>query len=268
MFEAACAREVMKPLSRSRPLWELVLVPQAESGHCGILFRVHHALADGFAAEALIGALADAGSTGASGAGAPGLERSGMARRPRRRRPKPRRRGARLRRLGLIAAETVAVFRHSVRSRVLLGQLSATRDVAFFDVNLREVHDGADRYGGTVNDAFLAAFGQGIRALLVVAGEQLPTTVPISCPVRLSRRAGEGNATGVMLVPVPVAEPHPRVAVVEFADVTRSEKARARAAGTFGLMAGPRAARLLMGSASGSVQSPRSLPISPGRLAP
>ena len=129
---------------------------------------------------------------------------------------------------------------------MLLGPLSATRDIAFFDVDLREVHDGADRYGGTVNDAFLAAFGQGIRALLVVAGEQLPTTVPISCPVRLSRRAGEGNATGVMLVPVPVAEPHPRVAVVRVADVTRSEKARARAAGTFGLMAGPRAARLFM----------------------
>src|SRR5699024_5236928 len=133
-----------------------------------------------------------------------------------------------------------------VRSRVLLGPLGATRDVAFVDVDLHRLHDGAKRLRGTVNDAFLAAFGQGIRAMLAAVGEAAPATVPISNPVRLRRQGGEGNATGVMLVPVPTDTSDPLPVVARVAAVTRSEKVRARTAGTFELMRGPRVAALLM----------------------
>jgi hypothetical protein len=230
---------VMAPLSHDRPLWEVLLIPHADGPLCGILFRIHHALADGLAAEELIGALADAGPAS--------LPLEGP---PKDRAPLPAEVRGRVRRaldrLGRAAVETAAVFRRSVRSRVLLGPLGETRDIAFIDIGLSELHNSAERLGGTVNDAFLAAFGQAIRAFLVEAHEPLPASVPISCPVRLARRQGEGNATGVMLVSVPVRSPDARAAVAQVAAVTRTAKARARGAGTFELMTGPRTAAMLM----------------------
>jgi diacylglycerol O-acyltransferase / wax synthase len=238
-FEATCARVVMEPIAHDRPLWEVLLVPRARGELCGILFRVHHAVADGLAADALIEALADREEV--SRATTPvAASPTGRAV------TSPRGIRAVFGRVRRIAVQTVAVFRRSVRSRVLLGPLGATRDVAFVDVDLHRLHDGAKRLGGTVNDAFLAAFGQGIRAMLAVVGEAAPTTVPISNPVRLRRQGAEGNATGVMLVPVPADTSDPLPVVARVAAITRSEKVRARTAGTFELMRGPRVAALLM----------------------
>ncbi|WP_426625275.1 WS/DGAT domain-containing protein [Leifsonia sp. McL0607] len=236
-FEALCAEGVMRRLPLDRPLWELLLLPSVEGRRCGVLFRLHHAVADGLEAESLIAALADGRPTG--GPSSPEhtsalVAASGPEHAPARERIRE------------AAEQTIAVFRRTVRSRVLLGRLGTTRDVAFLDVDLGELHDGARRSGGTVGDAFLTAFGQGLRALLTAAGEELPTTLPISCPVQLRRRPGAGNATGVMLVPVPVATSDVREALAVVAAATRSEKTRARAAGTFGWMAGPRSAALLM----------------------
>ncbi|WP_353808709.1 wax ester/triacylglycerol synthase domain-containing protein [Agromyces sp. SYSU T00194] len=254
-LEAVCARVVMQPLAADRPPWELLLVPRARPGRCALLIRLHHAVADGLAAEALVGALADpdAPVDGAAEGATVGKPRSGEPRsgeprsgEPRAAEPGPRgirsiaSRGAR------IVVQVAAVFRRSVRSRTLLGPLGATRDVAFGEVDLRALHDGARRLGGTVNDAFLAAYGQGIRAVLLAAGEPLPERVPISNPVRLDRRAGEGNATGVMLVGVPVDPDDVRPVVARVAATTRSAAARARREGTFELMRGPRVAALLM----------------------
>lgn len=240
-FEQVCARTLMTRLPLDRPLWELLLVPAAAGARCGVLFRLHHALADGLEAEALVAALCDDdGETEAGGSGG-----ATAVARPQTPAPPPERRRllARFREAG---AQTVAVFRRTVRSRVLLGPLGRTRDVAFLDVGFAELHDGAKRAGGTVGDAFLAAFGQGLRAVLTAAHETLPETLPVSSPVRLPRRTGEGNATGVMLVHVPVADADARAGVVRVAAETRSEKARARAAGTFEWMASPRSAALLM----------------------
>jgi hypothetical protein len=240
-FEQVCARTLMTPLPLDRPLWELLLVPAAAGTSCGVLFRLHHALADGLEAEALVGALCDSeAEAGVGGAGGANVEAHPQA--P----AEPPDREPRLARLREAAAQTVAVFRRTVRSRVLLGPLGLTRDVAFLDVGLAELHDGAKRAGGTVGDAFLAAFGQGLRAVLEAAHETLPETLPVSSPVRLARRGGEGNATGVMLVHVPVADTDASAGIARVAAETRSEKARARAAGTFTWMASPRSAALLM----------------------
>lgn len=228
-FERTCSRVVMTPLDPARPLWELLLVPGVAEGRCGMLFRLHHAVADGLGAEALIAALSDAPPAAAAEAEPPPAERRPL-----------------LRRWGDLAVQTAAVFRRSVHSRALLGPLGTTRDVALLDVDLARLHDGAHLLGGTVDDAFLAAFGQGLRAMLVAAGEAPPETVPISSPVRLARRNGEGNATGVMLTRIPVADAEIDRAVARVAALTRSEKARARAVGTFRPMSNPRAARMLM----------------------
>src|SRR6266542_985427 len=47
-------------LDRSRPLWELWLLTGLDDGKLGMLFRLHHVVADGIAALALIGGLLDA----------------------------------------------------------------------------------------------------------------------------------------------------------------------------------------------------------------
>jgi hypothetical protein len=226
---------MMRPLPRDRPLWELLLVPRVEGSSCGVLFRVHHAVADGLRVESLIEALSDAEGPASAEADRPAEVAA---------QEQPRRSG--MERLRTLTVETIAVFRRSVRSRVLLGPLGVTRDIALFETALTEVHAGALRRGATVNDAFLAAFGQGLRALLIASGESPPVELPVSCPVRLPRRQGEGNATGVMLVRVPVRSDDVLRAVSSVAAETRLQKVRARAAGTFGWMARPRSAALLM----------------------
>ena len=48
------------PLARSRPLWELRFLTGLANGRVGLLIRLHHVVADGVAALALIGPLFDA----------------------------------------------------------------------------------------------------------------------------------------------------------------------------------------------------------------
>ena len=56
---AVCPQLNEPPLDRSRPLWELWLLPGLADGTIGMLIRLHHAVADGIAAIALMGALLD-----------------------------------------------------------------------------------------------------------------------------------------------------------------------------------------------------------------
>ncbi len=54
---AVCLELNEPPLDRSWPLWELWLLPGLADGNVGVLFRLHHAVADGIAAMAMMGAL-------------------------------------------------------------------------------------------------------------------------------------------------------------------------------------------------------------------
>jgi WS/DGAT/MGAT family acyltransferase len=53
------ARIVSRPLDRSRPLWELYLIHGLESGHTGMLTKIHHALIDGLSGAEIMGLLLD-----------------------------------------------------------------------------------------------------------------------------------------------------------------------------------------------------------------
>jgi diacylglycerol O-acyltransferase len=44
-----------EPLDRSRPLWEILLVPHLQDGRVGMVGKVHHALVDGIAALQVAG---------------------------------------------------------------------------------------------------------------------------------------------------------------------------------------------------------------------
>jgi diacylglycerol O-acyltransferase len=55
----ACEELRRRPLKRSRPLWEMWLLPGLPQGRVGLFMRLHHAIADGVAGVAVLGAFVD-----------------------------------------------------------------------------------------------------------------------------------------------------------------------------------------------------------------
>jgi len=216
-FEALCARLVMEPLPHDRPLWHITLVPGARPGRCGIVVRLHHAVVDGARASALLERLFDDGGEvdPVSEIGEDHLEAD---------RPS----------FGARARHGLTMFlRRPVRSRALLGPVGRTRDVASTSVDLDRLEAGALTLGATVNDAYLVAVGQGLRAVVTEAGEQVPDELTVSVPVRVATRGTAHNAVGVMLVGVPLTEPEVALRIV--ARRTSESKPLARASGTAGV---------------------------------
>jgi WS/DGAT/MGAT family acyltransferase len=240
-FEAVCARQVMQPLPPDRPLWDLVLVPGARPGRCGLIVRFHHLLADGAHAVELIERLSDPGDAEPSdAASAPDAAAPARPASPAPAAPpvSPARPPSRLAVLGFRVRQLI---RAPIRSRTLLGPLGPRRDVAGASVDFGDVHRMAHEAGGTVGDAFLAAVGSGLRHVLESAGDPVPMTLTVSEPVRLAGGAGQRNAVGVMLVDVPVRDHDLRAAIARIARTTRAAKPIARASGT--VIRSPAAAR-------------------------
>jgi WS/DGAT/MGAT family acyltransferase len=53
------ARIISRPLDRTRPLWELYLIENLESGHTAMLTKIHHAVVDGMSGAEIMGLLLD-----------------------------------------------------------------------------------------------------------------------------------------------------------------------------------------------------------------
>src|SRR3954471_5095999 len=58
-FEALRSTVLSAPLDRSRPLWQIFLVPQLEDGRVGMVGKIHHALVDGLAALQIVSLVLD-----------------------------------------------------------------------------------------------------------------------------------------------------------------------------------------------------------------
>ncbi|WP_454856493.1 wax ester/triacylglycerol synthase domain-containing protein [Promicromonospora soli] len=235
-FERLCARLIVTPLPLDRPLWELLIVPGVAVGRTGVVFRVHHAMADGAAAVLLAQALMDPVAAPVTdvarrvdGAALSGAERS------RAEQPKGARPGGWLRTLTSGFERSVAIFRPAVPRIALLGDVGPHRGVALVDVGLDALAAGARTAGATVNDALLVAVAAGARSALLARGERPPPNLPTSVPVELGDRGRSGNAVGVMLVPVPTdpIDIAPRLRRV--AALTRAGKDDARSRGTYEL---------------------------------
>ena len=218
-FEAVCASLLMRRLPPDRPLWEIVLVPRARPGGCGIVIRFHHVIADGAHAVALVEQLFDPCTEPAEATDAP---EPGSASTPTAIRPT---------RAAVLRHRIGQFVRPWVRSRVLLGPLGPRRDTAGASVDLERLRRGAHAAGGRIGDAFLAAVGQGLALATEAGGQRVPPTITVSQPVRLAASDGQLNSVGVMLVPVPLRGTMPD-AVARVARRTRDAKPVARAAGT------------------------------------
>jgi diacylglycerol O-acyltransferase / wax synthase len=185
------------PLDRDRPLWEMwVLEGGARTDAVTVMLKVHHAVVDGVAGANLMAQLCttdpDAPApqpVGGAGGGNPlqiaagGL--MGFALRP-------------LRLATVVPATILTVARTVLRAREgrtmaapfsapptpFNGTVTRYRNVAFSQLDMRDVKRVKDRFGVTINDVVVALCAGVLRRFLLERGElpdtPLVATVPVS----------------------------------------------------------------------------------------
>ena len=223
---AACEELRHRPLSRSRPLWELWFLPGLPDGRVGLFMKLHHAIADGVAGIAALGAFVDPIPDPPRPAPPPLWTPAAM--------PTT---GALLvdnlcRRLGDLGrpfaklAHPVATARlarrgwPAVREAFLEARAPRTslsrrvgwhRRFALIRSDLELVRQVAHAHDATVNDVLMDVLAGGLRALLLARGEGVDGLVlRAAVPVSLHRETpgqAQGNLDGMMAVPLPIGEP-------------------------------------------------------------
>lgn len=263
-FHDLIGRCLSPPLDRCRPLWELLLVDGLEGDRFGIVYKTHHALADGMSAVDIGVLLFDAepqpqGSAQGevawtpqsppSGANLIGKAVSGLGatlvragrwvwnaiRAPRR---ALKRAGD-----GLAGLREVAWALTQPAPKLLLNaEVGPRRGFGWTQANLDDFKRIKNALGGTVNDVSLAVSAGALRRWLESRGVEpdglaLRALVPVS--VRTGDEHGElGNRLTAMRGPLPVhiADPVRRLhAVAEEMDALKASKQALGAEAIWGL---------------------------------
>jgi diacylglycerol O-acyltransferase len=200
-LRAEVARLFAQRLERDRPLWRIDLVP-LQGGGVALVWRIHHALADGSTAMRYARALLW---------DAPAEDRSNAA---------GSRRAAELhalaheqdqaRRRAHLARFFAREFGRSVRDSPFDGRIGARREIAFATVPLAELHDAARAIdGATLNDAVLSVVG-GALGRWIERHHGAVGSLRVKVPVSLHHEGGEaGNRDSFFSVAVPLAQPDP-----------------------------------------------------------
>jgi diacylglycerol O-acyltransferase / wax synthase len=246
------AARLMEPLlDRTHPLWELWFLTGLAGSRVAMLFKLHHAVADGLAAVALISTLFDF---------EPGAPEPPSA--PRLPGPWPsdselfadawRRRSAWLR----------TVLGHPIRSlRGLRSVLVDARDAVHgpraphtsfnqpvragrqyrvLNLELDTVRAVAHGHGGKINDAILAIVASAMRELLISRGEPVEA-VSLQVSVPVGQRAASdrelGNAAGLMQLPLAIGDADPARLLDLAVAATREAKRTMHANQATGLIA-------------------------------
>jgi WS/DGAT/MGAT family acyltransferase len=207
-------------LDTSRPLWELWFLPGLADGRVAVFGKLHHAIADGVAGVALLGALLDDDGDSeepvppAATSTVPSTNEllrdlvSGRLRTARRwwtmlRRPHEQ--AARLRRAWSGLQELRAARKWAPRSS-LDRPVGPERRLEVVHGSLDDVRRVGRAHGATINDVLLTAIAGGLRALLLGRGEPVDGPAPQAyVPVTLgpggTRERGDA---GMLFVPLPV----------------------------------------------------------------
>ncbi|MCX4524542.1 MULTISPECIES: wax ester/triacylglycerol synthase family O-acyltransferase [unclassified Streptomyces] len=246
---AAAGPLMARPLDRTRPPWEAHVLAGPGADSFAVLFKFHHALADGLGALALAAGLFD--RTPAAAAGPAGR---GPAR------PVPGPPGSALRRLsGMLASrvqdlgQALEIGAAVARAGLPLGVPDAlvaaeagagagTRTVAGLALDLDEVNLIRKMAGGTVNDVLIALVAGALRRWLAERGDPAPRGAGPRALVPVSRRrpgAGAGNRLSGYLLRLPIAEADPlrRLYAVRTGMDRNKEAGPARGAGAVALLA-------------------------------
>jgi diacylglycerol O-acyltransferase len=250
-------------LDPSRPLWAMWFLTGLPDNQVALFVKLHHAIADGMAAMATIGALLDtAPDTPAPPAhpwtptpwpSAGELVADNLHRHLQRLAStfsvlaRPRTTMRRLRAAWPAIRELLAEKPPPKTS--LDRMVGPNRNLALIRTSLDQVKQVAHAHAATVNDVLLAATAAGLGALLRSRGEPVQdTTVRIYVPVSLRRQVRgpqQGNLIAQMAVPLPLGVADPGRRLERIAAETTNRKARTRTSlGT--LFRGRIARRLLL----------------------
>jgi WS/DGAT/MGAT family acyltransferase len=254
LLEAA-ARAYASLLDRRRPLWELWLLTGLSEGRVGILLKLHHAVADGPAAVAIMASLfdvdRDAPATAAAAwtpepiPGAWTLLADNVS--------------SKLRGLGrglvalahplriLGAARVFAlVVRRALGEQAaprtsLNGVVQVGRRVRVVHLDLAAMKDAAHAHGGKLNDVVLDLWSGGLRQLLVSRGEPvegIELKVGQAVSLRTPSEADAiDNQAGSIVLPLPVGEADPGLRLDRIVATTSRTKAIQRQAAIMNAMA-------------------------------
>ncbi|MEU1271692.1 wax ester/triacylglycerol synthase family O-acyltransferase [Streptomyces sp. NPDC005799] len=241
-FHAAAGRLMERPLQRGRPPWEAHVLPGEDGVSFAVLFKFHHALADGLRALTLAAAVLDP-----------------MDLPERRPRPQEPRRGVLpdVRRLpGLVRGAvsdagraldigaSLAVSGLGVRSSsALAAEPTGRRRTAGVVIDLDDVHRVRKSEGGTVNDVLIAVVAGALRRWLDERGDGSEGVRPralIPVSKRRPRTATpQGNRLSGYLIRLPVDDPDPlgRLGTVRAAMDRNKDAGPNRGAGAVALLA-------------------------------
>lgn len=248
------------PLDRSRPLWQLALVPSLSDGRMAVIGRVHHAMADGTAALQVAMLMLDVDDSSdappapwrAAPAPSPlqraldpfvhSAEVTGRAARDVARaceHPRATARGA-LREVGRMAQALAEDLLPSAPGSHLNGSLGPRRTLVEHRVSLDHLSNITRGTAATRNDAGLAAVAGALRALALergVAAEPLKALVPVNM-----RRAHEygslGNRVSMTSVWLPLELTTPGARLDHVRRQTARFKRSARSEGTQSVLSG------------------------------
>ncbi|MGZ9929330.1 wax ester/triacylglycerol synthase family O-acyltransferase [Streptomyces sp. NC-S4] len=242
---AAAGPLMARPLERALPPWEAHVLAGPDPDSFAVLFKFHHALADGMGALALAATLFDEATAPRPPA-----------------RPVPEQRGGSvLRRLpGVLAArvqdvgQALEIGAAVARAGLPLGVPAAltadstgsgARAVAGLALDLDEVNLVRKGAGGTVNDVLIALVAGALRRWLAQRGDPEPWGAGPRALIPVSRRRGPGGSGGAgnrlsgYLLRLPLAESDPlrRLDSVRAAMDRNKDAGPARGAGAVALLA-------------------------------
>ncbi len=251
----AAARVYAGLLDRTHPLWELWFLTGLSDGRVGVLFKLHHAVADGNAAVAVMGSLFDLDPDAADPVPVPWTAA-----------PVPRdsalvadNLAARVRSLGRLSAALTHPLRILEAARVLLmvtrrmvGQKGAPRTslnqvvqvgrrIRFLRVDLEAMKAAGHLHAGTVNDVLLDLWAGGLRRLLVSRGEAVAGVELVTAQAVSTRSATDGsidNQAGTIVMRLPTWEADVARRLDLIVHTTRTAKAGQRSAAIADVVAG------------------------------
>ena len=242
-------------LNRRHPLWELWFLTGLSDGRVGALLKLHHALADGQAAVAIMGSLFDFEPDTPDPVPEPwspepipggwSLLADSLSAKLRttgrwvRALIRPRELLRRMRMVTQVARRSLGV--EGAPHTSLNRQVGAGRRVRFLRLDLATMKQKAHARGGKVNDVVLTLWSGGLRELLLargepVAGVELITGQPVS--TRSATDATVDNQVGTVVLPLPVWEADVGRRLELVIATTREVKARQRPAAIMGVLVG------------------------------
>ncbi|MET7378286.1 wax ester/triacylglycerol synthase family O-acyltransferase [Streptomyces sp. NPDC005526] len=245
-FQAVAGRLMQRPLQRNRPPWEAHVLPGEDGVSFAVLFKFHHALADGLRALTLAAAILDPMDMPAP--------RPRPAEPPRGLLPDVRKlpgllpgllRGA-LSDVGRALDIGASVARSTLATRstpALTAEPTGTRRTAGVVVDIDDVHLVRKAVGGTVNDVLIAVVAGALRRWLDERGDGSEGVAPRAL-IPVSRRRPrtahpQGNRLSGYLIELPVGDPDPlrRLGAVRSAMDRNKDAGPNRGAGAVALLA-------------------------------